>query len=145
MLRHLSSCTARRGRHTLQSYRPEHVDILQKPFTPEALEGAIEHLRFDYDISGDDTTWRALRAFDDGRQTFIEFHASIQVGQVPPLFLVNAKGEAELVNYRLRGRYYVVDRLFDVAELRLGTETQQIVRIRRVGSRERTTDGRRGS
>ncbi len=24
--------------------RPEHVDILQKPFTPEALEGAIEHL-----------------------------------------------------------------------------------------------------
>ena len=112
---------------------------------PVASGVQIEHLRFDYDISGDDPTWRPLRAFDDGRQTFIEFHASIQVGQVPPLFLVNAKGEAELVNYRLRGRYYVVDRLFDVAELRLGTETQQIVRIRRVGSRERTTDGRRGS
>ena len=64
---------------------------------------------------------------------------------MPPLFLVNAKGEAELVNYRLRGRYYVVDRLFDVAELRLGTEKQQIVRIRRVGRGERNTDGRRGS
>jgi DNA-binding NtrC family response regulator len=24
--------------------RPEHVEILQKPFTPEALEGAIEQL-----------------------------------------------------------------------------------------------------
>ena len=112
---------------------------------PVASGVQIEQLRFDYDISGDDPTWRPLRAFDDGRQTFIEFPASIEVGQVPPLFLVNAKGEAELVNYRLRGRYYVVDRLFDVAELRLGTEKQQIVRIRRVGRGERNTDGRRGS
>ena len=24
--------------------RPDHVEILQKPFTPEALEGSIEHL-----------------------------------------------------------------------------------------------------
>lgn len=112
---------------------------------PVASGVQIEQLRFGYDISGDDPAWRPLRAFDDGRQTFIEFPASIQVGQVPPLFLVNAKGEAELVNYRLRGRYYVVDRLFDVAELRLGTEKQQIVRIRRVGSRDRNADGRRGS
>jgi type IV secretion system protein VirB9 len=48
------------------------------------------------------------------------------------LFLVARKGEAQLVNYRLRGRYYVVDRLFDAAELRLGTKHQDIVRIDRL-------------
>ena len=104
---------------------------------PVASGVQVEQLRFDYVITGDDPPWRPLRAFDDGRQTFIEFPPSIAVGEVPPLFLVGEKGKAELVNYRLRGRYYVVDRLFDVAELRLGTKKQQIVRIRRVSDRKR--------
>ena len=73
-----------------------------------------------------------MRAFDDGRQTFIEFPASIAVGEAPPLFLVGSDKNVQLVNYRVRGRFYVVDRLFDVAELRLGTKKQKIVRIRRV-------------
>src|SRR3546814_11384579 len=81
--------------------------------------------------TGDDPAWRPLRAFDDGRQTFIHFPASIAVGEVPPLFLVGAEGEAELVNYRLSGRYCVVDRLFNVAELRPDTKKQQTVSISR--------------
>ena len=41
-----------------------------------------------------------------------------------------AKGEAELVNYRVAGRYMIVDRLFARAELRLGgRKGQQTVRI----------------
>lgn len=48
-----------------------------------------------------------------------------------------------VVNYRLRGRYYVVDRLFAAAELRLGEGRQQVVRIvRQNGGRGR---GGRGS
>ena len=90
---------------------------------------ALDQLHFNYVVSGDDAPWRPLRAFDDGRQTFIEFPASIAVGEAPPLFLVDANGEASLVNYRVQGRFYVVDRLFDVAELRLGLKKQQVVRI----------------
>jgi len=82
-----------------------------------------------------------LRAFDDGRQTFIDFPVSIGEGEAPPLFLVDAKGTASLVNYRLHGRYYVVDRIFDVAELRLGLKHQDIVRITRTG--EAQAGGRR--
>ena len=100
---------------------------------PVASGLSIEQLRFDYVISGDQPAWRPLRAFDDGRQTFIEFPASISVGEAPPLFLVDAKGTASLVNYRVQGRYYVVDRIFDAAELRLGAKHQQIVRITRSG------------
>jgi type IV secretion system protein VirB9 len=100
---------------------------------PVAAGLQLESLRFGYQIDGDDPPWRPLRAFDDGRQTFVEFPAAIAVTEAPPLFLLGPRGEAELVNYRVRGRYYVVDRLFDRAELRLGTKPQQVVRISRVG------------
>lgn len=92
----------------------------------------VTALHFNYAISGDPADWRPLRAFDDGRQTFIEFPADIATGEAPPLFLVDAKGMAQLVNYRVKGRFYVVDRLFDAAELRLGLKHQQVVRIARV-------------
>ena len=58
------------------------------------------------------------------------------------LTIVDAKGTAALVNYRVQGRYYVVDRLFDTAELRLGLKHQDMVRISRTGE---PASGRRGS
>ncbi len=99
---------------------------------PVAAGVEVEQLHFNYSVSGDRPAWRPFRAFDDGRQTFIEFPATLVVGEAPPIFLVDGKGEAQLVNYRVKGRFYVVDRIFDVAELRLGTKHQQVVRISRV-------------
>ncbi|HJS11849.1 P-type conjugative transfer protein TrbG, partial [Sphingopyxis sp.] len=96
---------------------------------------AVEQLRFHYRISGDTPAWRPLRAFDDGRQTWIEFPADLGTGEAPPLFVLGDKGEAELVNYRVAGRYYVVDRLFAAAELRLGAKEQKIVRITHLGKK----------
>ncbi len=56
---------------------------------------------------------------------------------MPPLFVVGPSGGTELVNYRARQNYYVVDRLFAAAELRLGDkDSEKRVRIVR-------TDGRR--
>lgn len=98
---------------------------------PVATGLAVENLRFGYSISGDNPPWRPLRAFDDGRQTFIEFPPSIAQGEAPPLFVLGEHGEAELINYRMSGRYYVVDRLFERAELRLGADHQAVVRIAR--------------
>jgi type IV secretion system protein TrbG len=59
---------------------------------------------------------------------------------MPPLFVVGPEGDtSELVNYRVRGNYMIVDRLFAAAELRLGvSKSQKRVRIVR-------TDGRQGS
>lgn len=109
---------------------------------PIATGLALENLNFNYAISGDRPAWRPLRAFDDGRQTYIEFAPSIAVGEAPPLFVVGEDGEAQLVNYRVAGRYYVVDRLFGAAELRLGGKRQKIVRIERAP--ERPARGRAG-
>ena len=99
---------------------------------PVAQGLQIDQLHFNYEVSGDRPDWRPLRAFDDGRQTFIEFPPELSTGVAPPLFVVGAKGAAELVNYRVRGRFYVVDRLFDAAELRFGLKHQDVVRITRV-------------
>jgi type IV secretion system protein VirB9 len=91
----------------------------------------VELLDFSYAISGDRPSWRPVRAFDDGRRVFIQFPAGFEQGEAPPLFLLGEGDRAELVNYRQQGLYYVVDRLFHAAELRLGGRRQQIVRITR--------------
>jgi type IV secretion system protein VirB9 len=98
---------------------------------------AVERLNFDYRILGDRVPWRPVRAFDDGRQVFIQFPPALAQGEAPPLFVTGEKGRAELVNYRIRGLYYVVDRLFGAAELRMGEKRQQVVRIVRGGSSRR--------
>ncbi|AJP73409.1 P-type conjugative transfer protein TrbG [Sphingomonas hengshuiensis] len=95
----------------------------------------IDALNFRYRIEGDRPSWRPLRAFDDGRQVFIELPANIGQSDLPPLFVVASKGEGELVNYRVRGRYLVVDRLFAGAELRLGSgRSEKRVRVLRDGA-----------
>lgn len=96
-------------------------------------------LNFRYRLSGDKAPWRPVRVFDDGRQVFVEFGEAIATGEMPPLFVIGPKGEAELVNYRVDGRYMLVDRLFERAELRLGAgKSARAVRI------EREVSGRRG-
>lgn len=96
---------------------------------PVAAGVSVDQLDFDYRIEGDNVPWRPVRAFDDGRQVFIQFPPALAQGEAPPLFVTGDKGRAELVNYRIRGLYYVVDRLFAAAELRMGEKRQQVVRI----------------
>lgn len=92
---------------------------------------ALEHLRFRYAISGSQPPWKPLRAFDDGRKVYIQFPAGIAQGELPPLFVIGAEGDGQLVNYRFRPPYYIVDRLFGTAELRLGGDKGDVVRIER--------------
>jgi type IV secretion system protein VirB9 len=91
-------------------------------------------------VTGDNPSWRPERAFDDGRSVYIQFPAGIAQGEMPPLFVVGPKGESQLVNYRVRAPYYIVDRLFGAAELRLGGEKAQVVRITRtdIGNADRS-------
>lgn len=82
---------------------------------------ALERLNFDYRIAGDKPAWRPVRVFDDGERTLITFPSDIARGEMPPLFLIGQGGAPELINYRVSGRYLVVDRLFGKAKLRLGS------------------------
>jgi type IV secretion system protein TrbG len=102
---------------------------------PAASGLSLEQLKFRYAISGDTPPWRPLRAFDDGERVYIQFPSAIAQGELPPVFVVGPQGDAELVNYRFRAPYYIVDRLFGAAELRLGGKKAQVVRITRTDIR----------
>lgn len=89
----------------------------------------LQDLNFDYRIDGDKPDWRPVRVFDDGEKVFIQMPRNIAQTEAPPLFVLGRRGEAQLVNYRLHGKYYVVDTLFQRAELRIGEKNQTVVRI----------------
>ena len=92
---------------------------------------SLEQIKFRYAITGDSPPWKPLRAFDDGQRVYIQFPGGIAQGELPPLFVIGPQGDGQLVNYRFRSPYYVVDRLFGAAELRLGADKAQVVRIER--------------
>ncbi|MDT4737780.1 P-type conjugative transfer protein TrbG [Bradyrhizobium sp. WYCCWR 12699] len=109
--------------------------IKRQQLTPVPLLPELAQRRFRYAIEGDNPPWRPLAAYDDGRKVYIEFSQGIVQGEMPPLFVLGPDGKSEIVNYRTFGSVLIVDRLFAAAELRLGGEHQQKVRIVR-------TDGR---
>ena len=98
----------------------------------------IEQLKFRYRIEGD-APWRPLRVFDDGAKVYIQFPSGLAQSEAPPLFVIGPDAKPALVNYRVRGTTYIVDRLFAAAELRLGTAPQRVVRIVRTDAVWRET------
>ncbi len=112
-------------------------NVLAEAASPVNVGIDISKLRFRYQIEGDNPAWRPLSAFDDGSKVYIEMPRSIAQGEAPPLFVIGPEGDGQLVNYRVRDNYYIVDRLFAAAELRLGGEHQQTVRISRTDGRMR--------
>ncbi|SEJ48368.1 MULTISPECIES: P-type conjugative transfer protein TrbG [unclassified Variovorax] len=109
---------------------------------------SLESIRFRYAINGDSPPWKPLRAFDDGQKVYIQFPGGIAQGELPPLFVIGPQGDGQLVNYRFRAPYYVVDRLFGAAELRLGGfkgSKAEVVRIERTDGVSRAATGSNGS
>jgi type IV secretion system protein VirB9 len=107
----------------------------QKNSTPVV---GIDALNFNYTIQVTSGTpaWTPLQAFDDGRRTFVRFPAAMLVREAPALFVLRDK-ETQLVNYRVKNGTYIIDRLIDSAELRVGQQDQEIVRITRGSVSER--------
>ncbi len=88
----------------------------------------LDQIRFRYRIEGD-APWKPRQVFDDGAKVYIQFPPGLAESEAPPLFVTGPDGKPALVNYRVRGTTYIVDRLFAAAELRLGAAPQHIVRI----------------
>lgn len=116
-----------------ESVRDRSRSVALRPVLPDLAQRISR-----YAIEGDSPPWRPLAAYDDGQKVYVEFPKGIVQGEMPPLFVIGPDGKSELVNYRAYGNVLIVDRLFAAAELRLGGEHQQKVRIVR-------TDGRPSS
>jgi len=81
-------------------------------------------LNFSYAVSGPKVPWKPIRAFDDGTHVFIQMPATTKSSDAPALMVAAGDGN-EMVNYRVRGDYYIVDKLFDQAVLVSGVGREQ--------------------
>lgn len=71
--------------------------------------------------------WTPQQVFHDGAKTYIKFPPHVMQTEAPPLFVRNGK-EDQLVNYRVVGDTYVVDRVVDLAVLKIGkVKADQVV------------------
>ncbi len=104
---------------------PRSPDVVVTP------QGPLD-ARYRIEAQGRRPRWTPTSVFNDGVRTFITFDADLQVDEAPVLFVLAADGEAQMVNYRQVGGLFVIDRVFDRAELRLGDRRPQVVRIRRL-------------
>ena len=94
----------------------------------------LAKLNFDYIVSGPNVPWKPVQTFDDGERVYIEMPQSLMASDAPAL-MINADGVDALVNYQVKGRYYIVDRLFKQAVLVSGTgKDQQQITIARTGA-----------
>jgi len=94
------------------------IDALNFGYTIQVVKGA--------------PVWTPVQVFDDGRRTFVRFPSAMVLREAPALFVLR-DSETQLVNYRVKNDTYVIDRLIDAAELRVGQKDQEIVRIVRMG------------
>lgn len=73
-----------------------------------------------YVVSGK-ADWRPVAVYSKGGKTYIEMPASVRHKEAPVLFEETRKGlfhhEKILVNYRVKGRWYVVDKVIDKGTL----------------------------
>lgn len=69
-------------------------------------------LNFNYAIKGDNAMWKPEQIFDDGIRTYILMPLDVRASEAPAFFVLEGKKRI-LTNYRIKGRYYIVDRIFE--------------------------------
>ena len=108
----------------------------EEAFNVMPVAVAPQKLAFDYRVEGD-FEFKPLRVFNDGERVYLEMPASLRNGENPVFLLKDDKDKEMVVNYRREVDpvtstiHYVVDKLFDKAELRRGSETVKISWIRK--------------
>jgi len=106
---------------------------VQQRFTDTTLASGVSlaALDFNYRLSGDDPSWRPLRVYSDGIKTYIQFPRSMLSGVAPALVALGNDGglfsnpTKQIVNYRVEGDTYVVDRVLSRAALISGAGSDQ--------------------
>jgi type IV secretion system protein VirB9 len=87
--------------------------------------------RYRIEAKGHTPAWAPAAVMTDGARTFLRFPSDLSSHETPALFAVGPDGASQLVNYRQQGGLWVVDRVLDRAELRLGEKHAQVVKIER--------------
>jgi type IV secretion system protein VirB9 len=107
--------------HQAQLQKEEAIRVAEFP----AL--TVDKLNFNYRANKQrgKPAFIPVRVFDDGEKTYIQMPQAMQNREAPSLVLIGSDKTEQLVNYRLKGGYYIVDRIFDKAALIAGVGKHQ--------------------
>ena len=115
-----------------EQYNLRQLKAVERTSTESHVNLAALDFKYKVDVKkGRRPMWMPVKVFDDGRKTFIQFPDEMLVREAPALFVVGQDDNVQLVNYRVKNDYYIIDRLFDRAELRAGDKGDVVVRIKK--------------
>jgi type IV secretion system protein VirB9 len=113
--------------YPIQTYNELNKQIKDNRLDNLIVTDNILNCNYSYKIikhSITDPPWMPSLTFDNGEKTFIYFASKNKIAYAPALFLIEG-GKRIICNYRVYGNYYIVDQLFEHAELVLN-ENQKI-------------------
>ncbi len=97
------------------------IEVVTPPEPPPAP--SIDQLNFAYEKSGSKRI-APMEIFDDGQMTYFQFPEQMET---PAIFTRDSDGHDSLINFQVRGRYFVVEALAPAFTLKLGAD-QMIVK-----------------
>ena len=82
---------------------------------------SVERLNFNYAVKGDrKLPWLPQTVFDDGEHVYLQLPPAARSSDLPALLVEVEGGGMGISNYRVRDSWYIVDGLFQRAELVVG-------------------------
>lgn len=95
-------------------------NLLEKKKNERVITGNVNvsnitDMDFNYVVSGNGNKPELI--FSDGEKTYLKFK-SIKNKQVPIFVRAKNRKEMSLVNYTVKDNYYIIDKVFDVAQIR---------------------------
>jgi type IV secretion system protein VirB9 len=101
-----------------------------KKVEPNARTINPENVYADYTIKiiqGKNIPWKPDSVYDSNGKTYISMPDKMQVTEAPIMY-IKQNGREKLVNYRVEGDLYIIDRLFDIGILAVGKDRVAIYR-----------------
>ncbi|MFZ2316065.1 MAG: P-type conjugative transfer protein TrbG [Gammaproteobacteria bacterium] len=111
------------------AYHEQHAQQVFNTTLPTGQN--IANLDFGFCISGDNPRWKPIRVYTDGSKTYIQFSSASFNGDAPALVErgndggLFTKASEMIVNYRVIGDRYVVDKVLERASLIVGVGRHQ--------------------
>lgn len=106
----------------------QHQTAYNNATIPETGE-YLGNLDFKYTITGDQTEWKPVRVYNDGKKTIIEMPETMNANEAPAFVVTryntNSSSNEQLVNYRVQNNKYIVDAVFFEGELIAGVGSNQ--------------------
>ena len=86
----------------------------------------VDELNFNFKLTGDNPVWRPVRVYSSENKTYIQMPKRMRHREAPVFLEIGDEGR-QLVNYRLQGTTFVVDKIIEKGVLLAGAGKKQAV------------------